>query len=185
MTEVLVLNSAYIPIRTVSDRESICLIYSNKAYSVIESDRVIRSPSITFKVPTVIALIGYSAFPKKKVGFSKLNVIYRDDCTCMHCGKQFSMNDLTIDHIIPRSRWAKEKHTHKNDWSTFLNCTTLCRWCNNAKGNKLLHELGWKLLREPYEPEYLPHIVVTLQKAEALGWLPFCKVNVRVINILP
>jgi len=181
MEDVLVLNSGFIPIRTISNRESICLLYQNKAYTVIETDKIMRSPSLTFKVPSVISLIGYSAFPKKKVGFSKLNVIYRDDMICQYCGKKFNMNDLTVDHIIPRSRWAIEKRTSKRNWTNWLNCVCACKYCNNAKGNSLLYELKWKLVRQPFEPEYLPHIVVSFDQAERKGWLPFCKINVRLI----
>lgn len=182
MTDVLVLNSAFIPIRTVSDRESICLLYQSKAYTVVESDKLMRSPSISFRVPSVIALLDYNKFPKKKVGFSKLNVIYRDDMTCQYCGKKFNINDLTVDHIIPRSRWAIEKRTSKRNWTTWYNCVAACRWCNNAKGNQLLGELKWNLLRKPFEPEYLPHIIVSFDKAKRKGWLPFCRVNVKLIN---
>jgi 5-methylcytosine-specific restriction endonuclease McrA len=183
-TEVLVLNSGFIPIDVVSEKEAICLLWQNKCFSVVETARVMRSPSITIKVPSVISLIGYNAFPKKKVGFSKLNVIYRDDMVCQYCGKKFNMNDLTVDHVIPRSRWPKEMRTHKRNWSRWDNCVCSCKWCNNAKGNSLLGELGWKLLRQPYEPKYLPHIVVSFKKAEAAGWLPFARVNMRLINII-
>jgi len=182
MVEVLVLNSGFIPIRTISGRESVCLLYQNKAYTVIETDEIMRSPSLTFKVPSVISLIGYNKFPKKKVGFSKLNVIYRDDMICQYCGKKFSMEDLTVDHIIPKSRWPREKRTSKRNWTNWLNCVCSCHWCNNAKGNSLLHEIKWKLLRKPFEPEYLPHIVVSKKKAEERGWLPFCKINVKLIG---
>jgi len=183
MSEVLVLNSGFVPIRTVSDRESIGLLYQSKAYTVVETNRIMRSPSITMKVPSVVSLIGYNKFPKRKVGFSKLNVIYRDDMTCQYCGKQFNMNELTVDHIIPKSRWAAEKRTSKRNWTQWENCVASCRYCNNAKGNQLLHELGWKLFRKPYEPEYLPYIVVSYDKAEKRGWLPFAKLNMRLINV--
>ena len=184
MSDVLVLNSGYIPIRTVSDRESICLLYQNKAYTVIETEREMRSPSLSFKVPSVIALLNYGEFPRKKVGFSKLNVIYRDDMTCQYCGKQFNMNELTVDHVIPKSRWAQEKRTSKKNWTNWLNCVCSCRWCNNAKGNHLLQEIGFKLLNQPHEPKYLPHIVVDFKRAERKGWLPFCKINVRLVNVI-
>ena len=184
MTDILVLNSGYIPIRTISDREAICLLYQNKCYTVIESDKVMRSPSISFQVPSVIALIGYGDMPRKKVAFSKLNVIYRDDLQCQYCGKRFNVNELTIDHIIPRSRWAIEKRTYKRNWSSWENCVCACKWCNNAKDRHLLHEMGWKLLREPYEPKYLPQIIVSFEKAEKRGWLPFCKINVRLVDTI-
>lgn len=182
MSEVLVLNSGYIPIRIISDKESICLLYQNKAYVAIESNKIMRSPSITFKIPNVIVLLNYNKFPKRKVGFSKLNVIYRDDMICQYCGKKFNMNELTIDHIIPKSRWAIEKRTSKRNWTQWENCVCSCKFCNNKKGNSLLEEIKMKLLREPFEPKYLPHVVIDFKKAEKKGWLPFIKFNVRLIN---
>lgn len=181
MSECLVLNSAFVPIRTVSDRDAIVALWQNKCYTVVESDKVMRSIHLTFKVPSVIALIGYGGFPRQKVTFSKLNVIYRDNQVCQYCGKQFKMDALTMDHVIPRSRWAKEKKTHKRDWTNWFNCVCACKWCNNAKGNRLLHELNWHLAREPYEPKYLPSIIVSYEKAERRGWLPFVKLNVRLV----
>lgn len=181
MTDVLVLNRSYMPVEVISDRDAVVMLYKNTAYSVVESEKVMRSPSITIRVPNVIALLGTKHVPKRKVNFSKLNVIYRDDMCCQYCGKQFSIPELTVDHIIPRSRWAKEKRTAKRDWSTWHNCVAACKWCNNAKGNKLLSELKWKLIRKTFEPEYLPSIIVTKSKATRKGWLPFCGYNVRLI----
>lgn len=184
MSDVLVLNSGFIPLRTISDREAICLLYQNKCYTVIESNKTMRSPSLIFKVPNVIALLEYGSFPKRKIGFSKLNVIYRDDMICQYCGKQFNMHDLTVDHIIPKSRWSIEKRTSKRDWSNWLNCVCSCKWCNNKKGNYLLNEVKMKLLRHPFEPKYLPFIVVDFKKAKKKGWIPFSKINVRLVNMI-
>jgi 5-methylcytosine-specific restriction endonuclease McrA len=182
MTDVLVLSAGYIAHDVISDRDAICHLYKNTAYTVVESDRVMRSPSVEFKVPHVIALLTHKKVRKQKVGFSKLNVIYRDDCTCQYCGKQFSMNDLTVDHIIPKSRWMEIKRTSKRNWNNWQNCVASCKWCNNAKGNNLLEELKWKLIRKPFEPEYLPKIIVSKKKAEEKQWIPFCGYNVRLVQ---
>jgi len=184
MTDVLVLNSAFLPIRTISDQESVCLLYSNKCYTVVETDRVMRSPSLIFKIPSVIALIGYSELPKKEVTFTKLNVLYRDDLRCQYCGKQFSINNLTLDHIIPKSRWGKEKKTQEKNWNSWENCICACKRCNNLKGNRLLEEIKWKPLKKPIEPKYLPHIVVSYEKAKRKNWLPFVRFNVKVIDMI-
>jgi 5-methylcytosine-specific restriction endonuclease McrA len=184
MSDVLVLNSGFLPLEVISDRDAICLLYKNAAYTVIESDKVMRSPSVTFKVPNVIALLRYGHMPKKAVHFSKLNVLYRDDQTCQYCGKQFPVNKLQIDHVIPKSRWKEVKHSNKQDFTNWFNCVACCKYCNNAKGNMLLEELGWKLLRQPYEPKYLPHLVISYKKAFNQGWLPFTKFNVRLVDVI-
>ncbi len=184
-SEVLVLNSGFIPIRITSVKEAICLITSYKAITIVEEDRVIRSPSLSLPMPSVISIPGYSSFPKKRVTFSKLNVIYRDDMRCQLCGKRFSMRDLTVDHIIPRSRWEDVTgRSLREGFSSWKNLVCACRWCNGRKGNKLLSEIGWMLLRDPFEPEYMPHLVISSEKATRKGWLPFCSYNVKLIEMI-
>jgi 5-methylcytosine-specific restriction endonuclease McrA len=184
-SEVLVLNSGFIPIRIATVKDAICLLTADKAIPVIEEDRIIRSPSIAIRIPSVISIKGYSSFPRKKVTFSKLNVIYRDDMMCQYCGHRFSMRDLTVDHIIPRSRWERITGTSlKTGFSSWHNLVCACRWCNGHKGNRLIHELNWSLIRQPFEPEYMPHLVISADKARRNGWLPFCSVNVKLIDMI-
>ena len=185
-SEVLVLNAGFIPIRITSVKEAICLLTSEKAVSVVEEDRYVRSPSLSIRIPSVISVIGYSSFPRKKVAFSKLNVIYRDDMACQYCGHRFSMRELTVDHVIPRSRWEVITGRELTDgFSSWKNLVCACRWCNSRKGNRLMSEIGWALLREPFEPEYMPHLIISQDKAEKKGWLPFCSVNVKIIDVIP
>ena len=50
-------------------------------------------------------------------------IFMRDGRQCQYCG---STDNLTIDHIIPRSKGGAR-------WDS-NNCTTACRSCNQAKG---------------------------------------------------
>ena len=184
-SEVLVLNAGFIPIRITSAKDAVCLVTANKAFSVVEGDGFVRSPSISIRIPSVISLISYSRFPKRRVAFSKLNIIYRDDMMCQYCGKRFSMRDLTVDHVVPRSRWeAIIGKSLREGYSSWKNLVCACRWCNNRKGNKLVREIKWRLIREPFEPEYMPYIVLSFEKAEKRGWLPYCSFNVRLIRMI-
>ena len=177
-SEVLVLNSGFIPIRLANVREAITLLVTDKAYSVVEKKDVVKSPSLIVKIPSVISLIGYAGFPKKKVAFSKLNVIYRDDLQCQYCGERHPVEELTVDHVIPRSKWTKS--VTPTNWENLVAC---CKRCNYAKGGKTLRDLGWRLLNKPVEPKYMPHLVIKYKKAERNGWLPYCRVNVRLLMI--
>ena len=104
-SEVLVLNSDYSVMDIISIKDAIIQLWLNKVYTVVPiEDRYVHSPSLSFQVPSVIAQIKYRKVPRKRVKFSKLNVLYRDDMVCQYCGKSFSLKDLTIDHIIPKSR---------------------------------------------------------------------------------
>ncbi len=184
-SDVLVLNSGFIPIRITSARDAICLLTADKAIPVIEEDKYVSSPSIRLKIPSVISILGYSALPKRKVSFSKLNIIYRDDMICQYCGKRYSMKDLTVDHVIPKSRWQKiTGKSLRHGFSSWENMVCACRWCNNNKGNKLLKEISWNYLNKPFEPKYMPHIIISFEKAERRGWLPFCTFNVKLIKMI-
>ena len=183
--DVLVLNSGFIPIRITSAKDAICLITADKAIPVIEENKFARSPSISIRIPSVISITGYNKLPKRKVTFSKLNIIYRDNMICQYCGKRFTIKNLTVDHVIPGSRWEEITNTSlRTGYSSWLNMVCACKWCNNEKGSKLLKELNWKILNKPAEPEYLPYIVLSFEKAEKRGWLPFCSFNVKLIKMI-
>jgi 5-methylcytosine-specific restriction endonuclease McrA len=184
-TDVLVLNSGFIPIRVTSARDAICLLTAEKAIPVLDSNDIARSPSISIKIPSVISIPGYSDLPRRKVVFSKLNVIYRDDMTCQYCFKRFSIKDLTVDHVIPGSRWEEiTGKSLRDNYSTWKNMVCACKWCNNKKGNRLLNELGWTIREKPVEPKYMPHIIISFEKAKKKGWLPFCGFNVKLIKMI-
>lgn len=184
-SEVLVLNSGFIPIRITSVREAICLLTADKAIPLVEVDNYIRSPSVSIKIPTVISVTNYSGLHKKRVTLSKLNVIYRDDMKCQYCGIRYSIKDLTVDHIIPRSRWEQITGRQlKDGYVSWTNLVCSCKWCNNKKGNRLINEMKWKLIREPFEPQYIPYLIISLEKAKRKGWLPYCSINVRLIEII-
>lgn len=177
-SDVLVLNSGFVPLRVAKFKHIAHMLFDNRAYSVLDTDKIISSPSVKFVVPSVIVLKEYSKMPIYKVTFSKQNIIYRDDMTCQFCGKQGKMNELTVDHVIPRSRWKKS--TTPTNW---LNLVCACTDCNSKKGNKLISELGWKLLKEPYEPKFLPKLRLKYSKVMEMGWYDFCQnFNVKIIN---
>ncbi len=64
--------------------------------------------------------------------------------TCVYCGKTYDINDLTIDHVHPRSRGG-------NDLTT--NCVSACKDCNRDKGSDEWQQwmrmtFGYQSLRE-------------------------------------
>lgn len=77
----------------------------------------------------------------------------RDGYTCAYCGRsarrpvgrggELTMAELTVDHVIPRSRGGK---------SSWLNTVCACQRCNLRKGNRLPHEAGMPLRIEPKMP---------------------------------
>ena len=96
-------------------------------------------------VPEVIALRTYDGYPVRGVSFTRRNVYKRDGHTCQYCGDRPGLHELTIDHVIPRSRGGA---------SSWENCVTACRPCNARKANRLAHELNLTLKKPPAAPRW-------------------------------
>lgn len=115
-------------------------------------DNQIFTAHTSFKIPEVIRLTRYDRMPKDLITFSRLNIFKRDNNTCQYCNKKPGSEELTIDHVIPRSRGGK---------TTWENCVLACVSCNSIKGSFLLNEVknskfpqGMKLLKKPARPKF-------------------------------
>lgn len=142
----LKLNADYTPISVVSWQEAVGLWYIGKAEMVEEyPDVKLRSPSIVVPCPSVIRLKDYVKRRSNSPVYSRANLFTRDNYTCQYCGQGFTDEDLTVDHISPKSRGGKR---------TWDNTTTSCFPCNSKKGDRTPEEAGMKLLSHPYKPKY-------------------------------
>ena len=81
--------------------------------------------------------------PKKTLPPTKKNIFIRDMSHCQYCKKKLSLDNSSIDHVIPRSKGGK------NVWE---NVVLSCIPCNTKKGNKTLEEIGFKLSNFPIHP---------------------------------
>lgn len=108
----------------------------------------IRCIDFSIKIPEIIVLTQYSRVPKVGLVFNRRNVYTRDNYTCQYCGKQDSTENLSIDHVIPRSRPEGK--------STFENCVVACIQCNRRKANKTPQEAKMPLLSKPVKPKWAP-----------------------------
>ena len=178
---VLTLNSGMIPIHICNVRQAITLQVLKKAEAVKVDERdVVRSQYLSIPIPRVIMLFNYHKIPKKKVVFSRLNVIYRDDMKCQYCGRQYPMDRLTVDHVIPLSRW---QHIPPEKKPRCPN-SCACKECNALKGSRLLSECDLTLMKTPVEPKYMPYLVISREKADRYGWVEFLSYNVRIIEAI-
>ncbi|MCC5920876.1 MAG: HNH endonuclease [Cyclobacteriaceae bacterium] len=140
---VLVLNLDYSPISVCSVERAFLLIFLGKAEPLANYEsQSLRSVSQKFNAPAVIKIRRYVNIPYKGVMLSRQNIFKRDNQTCQYCG---SKKDLTLDHVIPRSKGGK---------STWNNLVTACKKCNSLKGDMLLEESPVKLKTLPYKPGY-------------------------------
>jgi 5-methylcytosine-specific restriction endonuclease McrA len=101
---------------------------------------LLHSARLAVRVPSVIRLLEYRRIPHQTRALSRKNILLRDRNTCQYCGVLLPSSELTLDHIVPRSRGGQ---------STWENLIACCHACNHKKGNQLLHECSMKLLREP------------------------------------
>ena len=78
-------------------------VFGDRVDVVAEYDQPIRSPSTTMKLPSGVALRSYIALPRRPA-FSRSNLFLRDQFRCQYCGQRFKSEQLTFDHLVPRSR---------------------------------------------------------------------------------
>lgn len=137
---VLVLNASYEAITTCTARRAITMVMKGKALVEKTSGTVIRTSQITVPVPAVIRLREYRRVPRAKRSMSRKGIMLRDGNVCQYCKRRYQSGDLTLDHVMPKSRGGA---------STWENLATSCKPCNNRKGDKTPSEAGMELLRQP------------------------------------
>lgn len=141
---VLVLNQDYTALTICGVERAFLLVYMNKAELVaIDRGKVLRSVNREFSMPSIIRLNGYVKLPYRGVLLNRQNIFRRDGNKCQYCG---STMDLTIDHVVPRSKGGP---------SSWENLITACRTCNSRKGDSTPEEAGMKYYQKPYKPSFL------------------------------
>lgn len=156
----MVLNKNYIPCYVTNIRHAFSLLFRESAY-VLDEDNFtydiwewielepsdgedyISTVSRRIRIPKIIIAetdVG-PRFNRPKI--SRLGVFIRDAFRCQYCGQKFSYKNLTIDHVVPRSRGGK------TEWS---NVVTACNSCNIKKGDRTPEEARMLLLKEPKIP---------------------------------
>ena len=138
---VLVLNSSFEPINVCAARRALVLVLKGVAAAEEHANSHVHSARQSVPVPSVIRLLEYRRIPHQTRALSRKNILMRDRNTCQYCGEVMLPSDLTLDHVVPRSRGGN---------STWENLVACCHPCNRRKGNRLLNEIDdMILLREP------------------------------------
>ena len=162
----LVLNRRWTPIRTAPVQDAIGLVAKGTAM-IIEPDSfeahdlvswndvsrirakvgegLIRSPRLALVPPEVILLKTYEGEGGRAVVFSRKNLFKRDRYTCQYCGIQPGPEELTVDHVVPRSRGGT---------STWENCVLACVECNKRKADRTPAQAGLKMRKTPRKPSW-------------------------------
>jgi 5-methylcytosine-specific restriction endonuclease McrA len=137
---VLVLNASYEPINVCAARRALVLVLKGVADTLESSRHMASSARMRFPLPSVIRLLEYRRIPLQSRALTRKNILLRDRYTCQYCVQTFPAGELTMDHVVPRSRGGT---------STWENLVACCIPCNNQKGNRTPDEAGMKLYRLP------------------------------------
>jgi 5-methylcytosine-specific restriction endonuclease McrA len=143
----LVLNAdfrplSYFPLSLWSWQDTIKAVFMDRVNIVEEYDRLVHSPSFEMRLPSVVSLKTYVK-PSRHPAFTRFNVFLRDRFQCQYCSVTKVANDLTFDHVIPRSRGGR---------TTWENVVTACAPCNLRKGGKLPQQAGMHPRHKPHRP---------------------------------
>jgi 5-methylcytosine-specific restriction endonuclease McrA len=143
---VLVLNATFEPLHIISFRRAIILVLKEKAEILEAAEARVRSESLALDMPLVIRLVYYVRVPHRLLlPLTRRTILARDQYTCQYCGAQPPKGQLTLDHVIPRSRGGEH---------TWDNVVAACIPCNQRKRDRRAEALGMSLLSPPAAPKY-------------------------------
>lgn len=147
LAPALVLNAdfrplSYFPLSLWGWQDVVKAVFLERVSIVCEYDTLIHAPSMEMRLPSVIALKEYVQ-PRLYPAFTRFNVFLRDHFSCQYCGKNHPAQDLTFDHVVPRSRGGR---------TSWENVVTACRGCNFTKANRLAKECAMHPLKKPVRP---------------------------------
>lgn len=175
--KILVLNADFIPIGTVSLEKAIGMLYIKNTATELDfyEETIVDSKGRHYPIPAVLLLKKMIKRSYRTVPFNRKNVLLRDKCTCQYCGQKFGPQELTYDHVYPRSKWTKYKKLFKIDSCTqWENIVTACIPCNRKKADRTPEESSMRLLSKPKKPTYA-EIALGLSPYEKAPeqWIPY------------
>ena len=189
-SSVLVLNRLFMAVRVVRARHAFVMLWKQAAEVVSVEDESfacydfsswavvsayrrqfqpagndwIHTVRFELAVPKVIRLLSYDRLPKTRVRLNRRNLFARDANRCQYCGKKFKTTELSIDHVLPRSRGGR---------TVWNNVVCACMKCNVRKGGRTPHEAGLLLVHEPVQPRFSPVITLHAGNEKYRSWKQF------------
>lgn len=128
-SHVLVLNATYEPIHVCGIKRAAVLLLKEKADVIENGDGELHAEHTALPRPAIIRLRTYAPVPRRsRRRLTRRAVFARDDWTCQYCGAK---HDLTVDHVIPRSKGGS------SEWENIVAC---CSACNRRKADRLPHQ---------------------------------------------
>jgi len=161
----LVLNRSWQPVHVANVARALVMLWNETARVVDPSDYqtydwhdwsklgvadgepFVQAVRFRLRVPEVVTLVHFDRMPNSTVTFSRRNIFKRDRYTCQYCGKQPGGDELTIDHVVPRSQGGESR------WD---NCVLACLACNGRKANRTPQQAKMRLRTRPTQPRWNP-----------------------------
>lgn len=142
----LVLNAdfrplSYFPLSLWCWQDALKAVFLDRVEVVAQYETKVRSPSFSMRLPSVVSLKNYVNHARSPA-FTRFNVFLRDRFSCQYC-RIATREQLTFDHVIPRSRGGK---------TTWENIVAACSACNIKKGGRTPAESRMQPARKPKRP---------------------------------
>jgi len=133
----------------------------------------VRAVNFDIQVPRVIRLLWYERIPKRRARYSRRSLLVRDDHSCQYCGGRFPAGQLSIDHVVPRSRGGE---------TSWENVVCSCLPCNVKKGGRTPQEARMRLIRKPSRPRYSPLLSLKMASPICESWRTFLQITSSSAN---
>ena len=191
-SSVLVLNRFYLAIRVIDVRRAMTLLYRDVAEVISIEDgqycnydfdgwcelsqllaldkqseeEYIQAVNFEIQVPRIVRLMRYDRVPRTAVRFNRKNLFARDDYRCQYCGQSKPTNQLSLDHVLPRSLGGR---------TSWENIVCSCMSCNSRKGGRTPEQAGMRLISQPSPPRNNPAMVLPLDDPRYSSWRSFVR----------
>ena len=189
-TSVLVLNRHYMATRVITAKRAFVLLYREAAEVIdieegqfsnydfdswCEMSRLrselprheedwVRAVHFDIQVPRIVRLIRFDRQFSTALRLNRRNLFARDNHSCQYCGQSLPPSQLSLDHVVPRS---------KGGLTTWENVVASCVHCNTKKGGRTPLEARMKLRNEPSKPTQNPLLTVKLTNPKYESWKTF------------
>lgn len=121
----------------------------------------IRAVNFEIRVPRVIRLLNYDRLPRRALRLNRHTVFARDGHRCQYCGRRFPTGELSLDHVVPRSRGGG---------TSWENVVCACLDCNVRKGGRTPQEAHMRLVTTPVRPKRSPLLMLKLRNPKYEVW---------------
>ena len=200
-SSVLVLNRHFVAVRVVTARRAFILLFRDVAEVIdIEDGQFanydftswcelsqlrgderrghedwVRTVGFEIQVPRIIRLVRFDRSHHTSLRLNRRTLFARDGHRCQYCGQSLPASQLSLDHVVPRSRGGA---------TTWDNVVASCLHCNTKKGGRTPQEARMKLIRPPAQPKHNPVLALKLGNPKYESWKTFLAKGSCLVDVV-